>query len=31
VQHGVLSHALHDLGGLLWHAPGDYGAHTAGD
>jgi hypothetical protein len=31
VQCGVLSHALHDLIGLLRHAQDDYSAHTARD
>ncbi len=31
VQRGVLSHALHDLVGLLRHAQDDYSAHAARD
>jgi predicted Rossmann fold nucleotide-binding protein DprA/Smf involved in DNA uptake len=31
VQRGVLSHALHDLVGLLRHTQGDYSAHAARD
>src|SRR5215510_14355286 len=31
VQRGVLSHALHDLVGLLQHAQGDYAVHAAKD